>query len=54
MYYTWKIMEDCLFCQIVRGEKPAYKIYEDDSYLAFLDIFPFLPCDSMVVAVNNM
>lgn len=31
-------MEDCLFCKIVRGEIPCYKIYEDEYTLAFLDI----------------
>ncbi len=28
----------CIFCKIVKGEIPAYKIYEDDEFLAFLDI----------------
>jgi len=28
----------CIFCKIVNGEIPAYKIYEDDNILAFLDI----------------
>ena len=28
----------CIFCKIVNGEIPSYKVYEDDSYLAFLDI----------------
>lgn len=31
-------MEDCVFCKIVRGEIPCYKVYEDDEVLAFLDI----------------
>ncbi|MDF9866841.1 histidine triad (HIT) family protein [Bacilli bacterium PM5-3] len=31
-------MEDCLFCKIVSGEIPSYKIYEDEDVLAFLDI----------------
>ena len=31
-------MTDCIFCKIVAGEIPAYKIYEDDDILAFLDI----------------
>ena len=29
---------DCIFCKIINGEIPAYKIYEDDKTLAFLDI----------------
>jgi len=31
---------DCLFCKIIAGEIPSYKIYEDDKVLAFLDIHP--------------
>ncbi|CEN29112.1 MAG: HIT family protein [Lactococcus sp.] len=31
-------MTDCIFCKIIAGEIPAYKIYEDDDILAFLDI----------------
>ena len=33
-------MPDCLFCKIIKGEIPSYKIYEDKDFLAFLDIFP--------------
>jgi histidine triad (HIT) family protein len=31
-------MADCIFCKIVKGEIPSYKIYEDKEFLAFLDI----------------
>jgi diadenosine tetraphosphate (Ap4A) HIT family hydrolase len=31
----------CVFCQIVAGAAPAIRIYEDDDYLAILDIRPF-------------
>lgn len=33
-------MNDCLFCKIVAGEIPSYKVYEDENFLAFLDINP--------------
>lgn len=29
-----------IFCKIINGEIPAYKLYEDDNVLAFLDINP--------------
>ncbi|MBP6866500.1 MAG: HIT domain-containing protein [Candidatus Pacebacteria bacterium] len=32
--------ENCIFCKIVKGDIPSYKVYEDDKFLAFLDIFP--------------
>ena len=31
-------MNDCIFCKIIKGEIPSYKIYEDDYVYAFLDI----------------
>ncbi len=33
-------MENCIFCKIAKGEIPCDKVYEDDKYLAFLDIRP--------------
>ncbi|KAF0888784.1 hypothetical protein E2562_017783 [Oryza meyeriana var. granulata] len=32
--------EHCVFCEIVKGNKPAYKLYEDDVCLCILDIKP--------------
>lgn len=29
---------DCLFCKIINGEIPSYKIYEDEFAYSFLDI----------------
>ena len=31
---------NCIFCQIVSGQMPSFKVYEDESHLAFLTIFP--------------
>jgi histidine triad (HIT) family protein len=42
-------MENCLFCQIVKGEVPSYKIYEDDNYLAFLDIARFTDGHTIII-----
>ena len=33
-------MDDCIFCKIVKGDIPAYKVYEDEKVFAFLDINP--------------
>ncbi len=32
--------KDCIFCKIVSGEKPCWKVYEDDLVIAFFDINP--------------
>lgn len=31
---------DCIFCKIIQGEIPSYKVYEDEKYLGFFDISP--------------
>ena len=33
-------MEDCIFCQIVAKKLSSYHIYEDQNFVAFLDVFP--------------
>ncbi len=40
---------DCIFCKIISGEVPCHKVYEDDSVLAFLDIFPHAKGHTVVV-----
>lgn len=42
-------MDDCIFCKIVAGEIPAHNIYEDDEFLAFLDIHPQSPGHAQVI-----
>ena len=31
---------DCIFCKIVSGDIPCFKLYEDEQTLAFMDINP--------------
>jgi histidine triad (HIT) family protein len=38
-----------LFSRIVSGEVPAYKIAENDKFLAFLDIFPLKEGHTLVI-----
>ena len=38
-----------VFAKILRGEFSAYKVYEDDRTLAFLDIMPQAPGHTLVV-----
>ena len=42
-------MSDCVFCQIVTGQLFAYKIYEDDNFLGFLDIKPLNLGNSLLI-----
>ena len=42
-------MNDCLFCKIVEGEIPSHKIYEDEKFLAFLDVNPINPGHTLII-----
>ena len=46
-------MDNCLFCKIVAGKIPAHKVYEDDHFLAFLDINPQTVGHVQVVPKNH-
>ncbi|PGG98050.1 hypothetical protein GX51_07024 [Blastomyces parvus] len=39
----------CLFCRIVKGELPSFKLYESDRVLAFLDIMPLSRGHALVI-----
>jgi len=47
-------MDDCIFCKIVRKEIPAEIVYEDDTFLAFLDIHPESPGHIQVIPKNHV
>ena len=42
-------MSDCLFCNIIGGEIPSTKVYEDELVFAFRDIAPMAPTHILVV-----
>ena len=43
------MVSDCIFCKIVAGEIPSSKVYEDDHFLAFLDISQVTPGHTLVI-----
>jgi len=40
---------NCIFCRIVAGELPAFKVYEDAETLAFMDIGPIIKGHTLVI-----
>ena len=42
-------MTECVFCQIVAGERPASIFYEDDVVLGFMDIDPVTSGHALVI-----
>ncbi len=41
--------ENCIFCKIAKKEIPAEIIWENEDFMAFLDIFPVVPGATVVI-----
>lgn len=46
-------MKDCVFCKIAAGEVSAHVVYEDDAFLAFLDIRPLTKGNTLVIPKDH-
>jgi histidine triad (HIT) family protein len=46
--------EGCIFCNIIRGAVPCFKVFEDDISLAFLDHRPLFPGHSLLVVKSHI
>lgn len=42
-------MSDCIFCQIIAGNERASVVYEDDSFIAFMDAYPLTKGHCLVI-----
>jgi histidine triad (HIT) family protein len=42
-------MQDSIFTQIINGEIPAHRLYEDDKCIVILDIHPVQPGHALVI-----
>ncbi|HVB50628.1 MAG TPA: HIT domain-containing protein [Acidimicrobiales bacterium] len=42
-------MNECIFCQIVRGDAKSWKVYEDSATYAFLDVNPYSEFHALVI-----
>ncbi len=40
---------NCIFCDIIKGNKPGYFIYQDNKTVALLDVFPVVEGHTMVI-----
>ena len=45
--------ENCIFCQIVARHTPAYIVYEDTHFIAFLDIHPLAPGHVQIIPKDH-
>lgn len=44
----------CIFCQIIRGEKPAALLYQDDKLIVVKDIHPHAPVHLLIVPKKHI
>jgi histidine triad (HIT) family protein len=42
-------MAECVFCRIVKGDLPCFKVYEDERVLAFEDINPIAEGHTLII-----
>ncbi|RYR62340.1 hypothetical protein Ahy_A04g019833 [Arachis hypogaea] len=47
------LQNDCIFCKIVHGKSPAWKLYEDDMCLCILDIYPLSHGHSLIIPKSH-
>lgn len=43
----------CVFCDIIRKKLPAFVIYEDEKYVAFLDRYPIDTGHSLIIPKDH-
>ncbi|KIW27743.1 hypothetical protein, variant [Cladophialophora immunda] len=46
-------MAACIFCKIIKGEIPSFKLFESDKVLAFLDIQPLSRGHALVIPKHH-
>ncbi len=47
-------MENCLFCKIVKGEIPSVKVFENENFLAFMDIYPVSKGHTLLIPKKHL
>tara|TARA_B100000686_G_C16228426_1_gene683644 strand:- start:114 stop:557 length:444 start_codon:yes stop_codon:yes gene_type:complete len=53
MHNDVEMVEDCVFCKIIRGEIPSVKLYEDQQTYSFMDINPISFGHSLVIPKHH-
>ncbi|EXJ60366.1 bis(5'-nucleosidyl)-tetraphosphatase [Cladophialophora yegresii CBS 114405] len=46
-------MAACIFCKIVKGDIPSFKLFENDKVLAFMDIQPLSKGHALVIPKHH-
>ncbi len=48
-----RMKQGCIFCAIVSGKAPAFRVAEDEASLAFLDLFPVSDGHTLVIPKDH-
>jgi len=48
------MVNDCLFCKIVKGDVPSKFLFEDDFFVVFRDINPHAPVHLLIVPKRHI
>ncbi len=48
------LKDGCIFCNIIRGAVPCFKVFEDDISLAFLDHRPVFPGHTLLIVKSHI
>ncbi len=48
------LKDNCVFCEIIRGSRPADIVYEDDLVVAFWDANPVRPIHILIVPRDHI
>ncbi|WP_058301890.1 histidine triad nucleotide-binding protein [Gorillibacterium timonense] len=48
------MLKECIFCQIIAGDTPCRKVYEDDEVLVFHDIQPAAPVHALIIPKTHI
>lgn len=54
MKFIPKLIENCTFCNIIRGSIPSHKVFEDDISLAFLDHRPLFAGHCLFIVKSHL
>jgi len=47
-------LNNCIFCKIIEGNIPSYKIFDDQDFYAFLSIGPHRPGHTLIIPKNHV
>lgn len=45
---------NCIFCKIIKGDIPSRKVYEDDRFVAILDVAPASKGHTIILPKNHV